>query len=423
MAEEFNYKRMAFMHNAPRFWHTRNIGTLASQTAAVKQNYIQGIVAFSVFLCSLFLFWCIFILYFKVRGGYKRYGCMAGQVTNTDEVETKEKSYKRYKTIRYVFFVAICGIFVGSTLLLNKGVPLLAQAVTEIRVLNEDLRDTLYEGKNVASYTNGGIQGVQDPLSELSSYIDMNDLCPNQNNNTYKIDSSISDIVNHMSGVKDFLERFEVEGLESNLDIMIERSSSLDEALDAYARNDWVVKMYSLIVGILSFYALIGWCNLGNPAAKAMVSYFVLPLFFAMIAIGWILTIVFAVGSVLNSDFCVGDGIIGPEATIEEALLQYGIAEDHLMFQSFLYYKSQCTTEKSWDSEVIKQIVSVRSSIDATSNVLSNKENIKNSCGDSIDVFLETIDDLKRNLQVLALGFEGGLDISRCSKVLPMYRR
>jgi len=417
---------MAFMHNAPRFWHTRNIATLASQTASVKQNYIQGIVAFSVFLCSLFLFWCIFILYFKVRG-YKQYGCMAGQVTSTEEV-VETKLYKRYKTIRYVFFVAICGIFIGSTLLLNKGVPFLAEAVTEIKVLNEDLRNTLYEGKTVASYMNEGIQGVQDPLSALSSYIDMNDFCPNQSgNDTFKIDSSISDIVNRMSGVKDFLQRSEIVGLESNLDIMIERSSSLDEALDAYTRNDWLVKMYSLIVGILSFYfvayALIGWCNLGNPAAKAMVSYFVLPLFFAMIAIGWIITIVFAVGSVLNSDFCVGDGINGPEATIEEALLQYGITEDHLMFQSFLYYKSQCTIEKSWDSEVIMQIASIRSSIDATSNILTNEDNIKNSCGDSVDVFLETIDDLKRNLQVLALGFEGGLNISRCSKVLPMYRR
>jgi len=111
-----------------------------------------------------------------------------------------------------------------------------------------------------------------------------------------------------------------------------------------------------------------------------------------MIAIGWIITIFFAVGSALNSDVCVGDGIIGPEATtttIEEALLQYDIAEDHLMTQSFLYYKSQCTIEKSWDSEVIMQIVSIRSSIDATSNVLSKKENIKNCCGhgDSIDVF------------------------------------
>lgn len=82
-----------------------------------------------------------------------------------------------------------------------------------------------------------------------------------------------------------------------------------------------------------------------------------------MIAIGWIL-------SALDSDVCVGDGIIGPEATIEEALLQYGIVEDHLIFQKILYYKSQCTTEKSWDSAVIMQTVSIWSKKASTQLVM-----------------------------------------------------
>ena len=418
---------MAFMHDAPRFWHTKNIATLASQSAAVKQDYIQGIVAFSIFLFSFFLCWFLFMLYFKVRGS-KRYGCMAGQVTYKKEVETKDKSFQRYEYIQYVFLLAICGIFFGSALLLKKGVPFLASAVTEIKVLNEDLRNTLSGGKTIATYTSEGIQAVQGPLAELGGYIDINEICTNQSAvNTYKIDSSISDIVDHMSGVEDFLERYEVEGLESNLDIMIDRSKDLDQALDLYTGNDWVVKMYSMIVGVLSFYfltyTLSGWCNLGNPAAKAMTSYFVVPLFVLMISIGWMLTILFAVGSVLNSDFCVGDGIIGPEATIEEALLQYGIPEDHLMFQSFLYYKSDCTTENPWDSEVIVQLTSIQSSIETTSDLLTNKDDIKNACGDSIDAFMENIDSLKQNLQNLNEGFERGLDISRCSKVLPMYRR
>jgi len=427
MAEKFDYKKMAFMNNAPRFWHTKNIATLASQSAAVKEDYIQGIVAFSIFLFSFFLFWFLFMLYFKVRGS-KRYGCMAGQVTYKKEVESKEKSFKRYEYIQYVFILAICGIFFGSALLLKKGVPFLAAAVTEIKVLNEDLQNTLFGGKTIATYTSEGIKGVKGPVAELGGYIDINEICSNRSAvDEYKIDSSISDIVDHMSGVQDFLERYEVEGLESNLDIMLDRSKTFDQALDLYTENDWVVKMYSMIVGVLSMffltYTLSGWCNLGNPAAEAMTSYFVQPLFVVMIVIGWMLTIFFAVGSVMNSDFCVGDGIIGPEATIEEALLQYGIPEDHLMFQSFLYYKSDCTTENPWDSEVIVQLTSIQSSIATTSHLLTNEDDIKNACGNSIDAFMETIDSLKQNLQNLNQGFERGLEISRCSKVLPMYRR
>lgn len=416
------------MHDAPRFWHTRNIATLASQDEAVKQNYVQGIIAFSIFLMSFYLLWLFCMLYFKVRG-YKKFGCWAGQMFYKKDVEKKETSYKKYQAIQYMFIVAIFGVFFGSTLLLKMGVPFLAQAVYEISDLNQDLQNTLMEGKVVATYTSQGIQGVKDPLTELSSYLDIvGEFCPDENAvNTYKIDATISDMVDLMSGVKDFLERYEVEGLETNLEIMLERSSTLNQVLDTYTDYDWVVRMYTCIVGVLSLFffvfTLSGWCNVGNHGARAMASYFVVPVFVVMVSIGWIMTIFFAVGSTMNSDFCVGDGVIGPEATIEEALLQYGIAENHLMFQSFLYYKSDCTRENPWDTEVTTQLVSIHSSIDMAESILSNQNEIKDACGDDINAFIGSIDSLKDSLQVLQMGFEKGLEISSCSKVLPLYRR
>jgi hypothetical protein len=306
MAKNFDYKEMAFMHDAPRFWHTRNIATLASQDESVKQDYVQGIIAFSAFLLSFYLLWLLLMLFFKARG-YKKFGCWAGQITYNKDVQKKESSYKRYQAIQYIFIFAIFGVFFGSTMLLKKGVPFLAKAVNEISDLNQDLHNTLTEGKVVATYTSQGIQGVKDPLTELSTYLNnIEESCPNESAvKTYKIDSSISDIVDHMSGVKYFLERYEVEGLESNLDIMLERSSTLDQALETYSDYDWVAKLFTCIVTVLSFfflvYTLCGWCNLENHGAKAMASYFVVPAFAVMVSIGWFIVIIFAVGSTMNS--------------------------------------------------------------------------------------------------------------------------
>ena len=79
MADQLDFKAMAFMHDAPRFWHTRNIAVLASQDEAVKSDYIQGLVAFAIFILSFFVFWALSLAFFKLRG-IKRYGCIAGQV-------------------------------------------------------------------------------------------------------------------------------------------------------------------------------------------------------------------------------------------------------------------------------------------------------------------------------------------------------
>jgi hypothetical protein len=319
MADQLDFKAMAFMHDAPRFWHTRNIAVLASQDEAVKSDYIQGLVAFAIFILSFFVFWALSLAFFKLRG-IKRYGCIAGQVVYKRNDEDKKAAYNRFQIIQYCFIVAVIGLFVGGIMMLKRGVPYLATAVSDIRELNGDLLVTLMEGEGVAAFTTDSIRSVHDPLAEIRNYTVFPDYCADKTAiATYKIQTSLEEIVDHMDGVQDFLDRYEFEGLEGNLNIMVKRSHMLGDALSAYIGNDWISKMYVMVIGIVSFflccYSMVtSWCNLGHPAVKFMTSYFLLPAFFLSITAGWLLTIAFGVGSAMNSGeiiITLGKHIIG----------------------------------------------------------------------------------------------------------------
>ena len=122
-------------------------------------------------------------------------------------------------------------------------------------------------------------------------------------------------------------------------------------------------------------------------------------------------------------DFCIGDGIIGPEATVQRALLEYGIKEDHLMFQSFLYYKNDCVTVNPWDGEVVLQVSSMQASIEIARTLLSQRDDIVSSCGSDMTPVMEQVSKLKNDLHTLVTGMDNAMELARCERVLPLYRR
>ncbi len=306
MTDQLDFKAMAFMHDAPRFWHTRNIAVLASPDVAVKNDYIKGIAAFAIFLLSFFLLWALSIAFFKWRG-VKRYGCLAGQVAHKKNDEDKQTAHNRFQIIQYVFIVAVIGVFIGIVMMLKRAVPFLDVAVTDILGLNREMLDALEYGQGAAKYTAEAVRSVHDPISEIRNVTVFPEYCTDQVAiDTFKIQSTVDDIVDYLSEVQDFLDKYEFEELEENLDVMVDRSHLVQDALTLYLENDWISKMYVLILGILSFflccYSMVtNWCNIAKEGAGFMTSYFLLPIFFVGTLGSWFLTVAFASGSAMNS--------------------------------------------------------------------------------------------------------------------------
>lgn len=113
----------------------------------------------------------------------------------------------------------------------------------------------------------------------------------------------------------------------------------------------------------------------------------------------------------------------GPEATIQDAILEYGIRNDDLMYQSFLYYKSDCTIQNPWEDEVVVRVSQMRKSINAVSKLLGSRNQIESSCGYSITPLISEIDELKRDFEHLLSGMSRATNMARCERVLPIYRR
>lgn len=101
--------------------------------------------------------------------------------------------------------------------------------------------------------------------------------------------------------------------------------------------------------------------------------------------------------------------------------MQYGIKEDHLMFQSFLFYKSQCTITNPWDDEVTKQLSSIKHSVDILGNLMLKSENITSACGTKVIPLIANIESLNEQLPLLTSGMEKGKDLAKCDRMLPLY--
>ena len=104
-------------------------------------------------------------------------------------------------------------------------------------------------------------------------------------------------------------------------------------------------------------------------------------------------------------------------------MLQYGIEQEHLMFQSFQYYKSDCTRENPWDIEVNKQIQSAEKALLAWRDLDLNRQTTIDNCGNNIIPFLNDADALQQSLTNFVDGLAQGLNLARCSRIQPLYRR
>ena len=104
-------------------------------------------------------------------------------------------------------------------------------------------------------------------------------------------------------------------------------------------------------------------------------------------------------------------------------MLQYGIEQEHLMFQSFQYNKSDCTRENPWEIEVNKQIQSAEKALLAWRDLDLNRQTTIDNCGNNIIPFLNDPDALQQSLTTFVDGLGQGLSLARCSRIQPLYRR
>ena len=132
--------------------------------------------------------------------------------------------------------------------------------------------------------------------------------------------------------------------------------------------------------------------------------------------------------SILLKDFCVGVGSNGgPESTVENALLEYGIKEDDLIYKSFLYYKNNCNGTEPWQP-IVDEFQVLQDEMGITEDLVEEfnevgLDNFTANCGTGFQSVLVEVNKVHNDFQRLADSFEQGVELARCDRVAPLYDR
>jgi ABC-type multidrug transport system fused ATPase/permease subunit len=299
------------------------------------------------------------------------------------------------------------------------------------------LQLAIFEGISAVSSADDVRERLQS--RSIDQYADLNEYCSNNKTNSDVLFSiqnnqtSLEKFSNVTDAVQNYLETTEVESLKNELNVVLEKSIKLDNYLQLYDENDWIPKMFTLLIANIVLF-LIGsvvssWLNFQIPALSAMMIYVLIPAFALLVTFAWITAIFFSAMSIMNAgkyrfilltiismlktfkiffsllqDFCVGPtGSGGPEMTVQNALLEYGMGEDDLMYQSFLFYKNDCNGTEPWEP-IVAQFQQLQDEMSAAEGLIEEfdeigVENLTAACGTDFLPVITEVNNIQNDFQ------------------------
>jgi len=288
------------MHKFPRFGYSTEISNLVSLDLSTQDSYKNGIIISLTFFFVILIIWIIVLLILRYRGSYT-VGCSAGRIEENPIDPTE--AFRCQKKLQAVFLLFWFFLLLGIVLLLSKGVSKLKIAATETLELNADIRIAIYEGFVLANSTITTERRLNQ--SSIEQSLNLNAFCANTEllNGTHY--DSIETISSTIASVQTYFTKHEIPELKENLSYMIESSDHLKNILVKYEENDWIAKMYAVLLGDFSLFlfgvAALNLARSAKPRLTAMLSYVVLPSFCFLIVMGWVVFCIFTVGSVMNA--------------------------------------------------------------------------------------------------------------------------
>jgi len=104
---------------------------------------------------------------------------------------------------------------------------------------------------------------------------------------------------------------------------------SVDQSLQWFFDNDWIWKMYIMVLNVLNVFLLL--CvyifsknSIIHPPTRFYLTFIVVPLFCAASGLLLMVMAISGVAALLNADFCAGgSGQGSPQGTIRDAILSY----------------------------------------------------------------------------------------------------
>ena len=275
----------------------------------------------------------------------------------------------------------LCRVLVGP------GLSSISYTVDSVRYLNRDVNDLATQGLLIVD----SVKRVKWNIDELDvdSILQIDGACPNFKNNTFT--SNMERLDKEFDQLRQFVQNSDIGGIKQHVDVVLNGTDSVDQAVTTVEENDWIVKLFALFLGgstifmiLAASITLTGRCQCLR-ALKCMSELIILPMFVVGIVGSWFAVSALAFANIpiagkskgvlintsflkrhriliiLVPDFCSGSSQReGAAGTVLDIFKERGIASDSLIYIAFMYYQSVrfildlvCDVNKSVSLELI----------------------------------------------------------------------
>lgn len=182
--------------------------------------------------------------------------------------------------------------------------------------------------------------------AELQSFFNLDTYCPNANAaaelSWLNITVLGEEVAISLQEIDDFMDTH-VQNAEDGLIKVNDATNTVDDAISWFQANAWKPRLAIVVLVVMNVFLLIGLFlsrnNIVFNPYRCVEMYMLVPTFSVCLVLSALATYGFGAGAILNADFCAGGEYPGsPEGTIEEIMMQQGVSQQDVVYQSFRYY-------------------------------------------------------------------------------------
>ena len=300
----------------------------------------------------------------------------------------------------------------------------------------------LVEARDIVNEVDASLVAIESATQNVVRIVegvtfDINDICPAAADPTFANGEVAEELQGMLtlfeSGYQDVESRLSDAISDTVIEVSRKVSDALDVAENAYHKMDdyvWMVPGLLLVLSsllvILSVGVFLAWKAQSNDRFQDILSYGILPFFFALSIGSWAMAAAAGLTTAASSDVCLSVGSQGsPDDTVALAL-QYGGQVNGTVGQFVSAYTSGCTGDKP-TAELHTLEEELQEIVDFIWQHLSNidsqgREGLLEACGDgSMSVFLAASRDMAKLLTAVRKSVGSIQSSLECDRVGNIY--
>lgn len=242
--------------------------------------------------------------------GKHRVGLCAGRVHDTS-YRSESWSFRQPSYVwklRCSFITIGLGMIILCAVLAGPGMTNIATTLNSVRNSNVYVQDLIAEGLMILDSVERVKRNIE-PL-DVSSMMNIEAACPSFQTNLFipvdSLKSTITAADKEFKELKQMLQLSDFEAIRQLIDTIWTATEHIDTAATIVGKHDWIVKMFALCLGGLTFFMILRTiltltCSHKYPSVTAMTELFFLPLFVEAMVIIWVATSAMTILSIPNA--------------------------------------------------------------------------------------------------------------------------